>query len=175
MKNHLSCLAALAATMLTSAAAAEVKSVSPGHFEVESKAVVAAPPAETYEMLGRIGSWWNKAHSYSGDAANMTLELRAGGCFCEKIPKDGSTIEHMRIVYAQPGQMLRAQGGLGPLQAEAVTGTLTWSLEAVPNGTQITQNYVVSGHVRGGMASLASPVDQVLAEQLSGLQKRLAR
>jgi uncharacterized protein YndB with AHSA1/START domain len=175
MRIHLSCVTVLALAALAPTARAEVKSISPGHFEVESKAVVAAPPVKVYEMLGRIGEWWNKDHSYSGDAANMSLELEAGGCFCEKVPKDGATIEHMRIVYAQPGTMLRAQGGLGPLQAEAVSGTLTWSMRAVPGGTEITQNYIVSGHVRGGMAALAAPVDGVMAEQLSGLQKRLAR
>lgn len=170
MRYSLMILAVLAAP-----AAAGVKSVSPSHFEVESKAVVAAAPAEVYAMLGRPDEWWSSQHSYSGDAANMSLELKGGGCFCEVMPEGGGTIEHMRIVYARPGAALRAQGGLGPLQAEAVAATLTWSLKAVEGGTEVTQTYLVSGHVRSGMEALAPLVDRVLAEQLSGLQKRLAR
>src|SRR5688572_11726646 len=94
--------AAAAAVMLLAAAApaaAEVKSATAGGFEVEARAIVAATPAETYRMLGRIGEWWNDGHTYSGKAANMSLKLEAGGCFCETIPADGGTIEHMRVVY----------------------------------------------------------------------------
>jgi uncharacterized protein YndB with AHSA1/START domain len=157
------------------AAAAEVKSAAAGGFEVEAKAVVAASPAETFAMLGRPAEWWNKEHTYSGDPRNMSLELRAGGCFCERIPKGGGTVEHGRIVYARPGTALRLQGALGPLQAEGATGSLTWSLKAVPGGTEVIQTYVVGGYVRGGVDTLAPIVDRVLGEQLEGLKRRLAR
>jgi hypothetical protein len=166
--------AAMAASAtLASSAEAEVKSVSATHFEVESKVVAAGTPSQAYEMLGRIGEWWNKDHSYSKNAANLSLALKAGGCFCETLA-DGGTVEHLRIIFARPGSMLRATGGLGPLQGEAVTGTLTWSLKAVAGGTEITQTYIVSGHLRSGMVEMAPAVDGMLAEQLSGLQKRLA-
>jgi hypothetical protein len=79
----------------------------------------------------------------------------------------------MRVVQARPGKLLRLQGGLGPLQGEAVIGTLTFSLKAVPGGTEITQNYIVGGFIRHGADKLAGPVDQVLAEQLSGLARLL--
>ena len=59
-------------------------------------------------------------------------ELKAGGCLCEKIPAEGGSVEHLRIVFARPGRLLRAQGGLGPLQGEAVVGTLTWSSQDCP-------------------------------------------
>jgi uncharacterized protein YndB with AHSA1/START domain len=166
---------ALAALVLASApAAAEVKSATAAGFEVEARAIVAATPAETYRMLGRIGEWWNDGHTYSGKAANMSLQLKAGGCFCETIPADGGTIEHARVIHARPGDTLRLQGGLGPLQAEAAIGTLTWSLKAVPGGTELVQTYVAGGYIRGGADTLAPIVDQVLAEQLAGLQRRLA-
>lgn len=154
---------------------AEVRSASTGGFEVEARATVAATPAQTYAILGRVGEWWNDGHSYSGKASNMRLELRAGGCFCERVPADGGTIEHGRIIYARPGETLRLQGALGPLQPEAVIGTLTWSLRAVPGGTEVVQTYVASGYVRGGADKLAPIVDKVMAEQLSGLKQRFAR
>ena len=65
------------------------------------------------------------------------------------------------------------QGGLGPLQTEAATGTLTWSLKAADGGTEITQTYVVGGHVRGGADKMAGIVDTVLAEQLTRLAGHL--
>jgi uncharacterized protein YndB with AHSA1/START domain len=156
---------------LAAPAAAEVKSAAAGAFEVEFTLIVAATPEETYAMLGRVEEWWNKDHTYSGDARNLKLELRAGGCFCEKL-SGGGGVEHMRVVYAEPGKRLRLSGGLGPLQAEAVAGVLTWTLEAAPGGTKVTQNYAVAGNMRMGGDKLAAPVDMVLRQQLEGLQRR---
>ncbi len=165
----------LIALILASPSYAEVQSSGPHGFALETTLVVPAAPAETYAALGRIGEWGNPGHSYSGDAANMTLELRAGGCFCETIPADGATVEHMRVVYARPGRALRLHGGLGPLQAEGVAGALTWELKPVPGGTEVTQTYVVGGHIRGGAEAYAAPVDHVLSEQLSRLRDYLGR
>jgi uncharacterized protein YndB with AHSA1/START domain len=162
--------AALAAA--ASPAGAEVKSSSAAGFHVETAVTVAAPPAEAFAAIGRIAEWWNPQHSYSGKAGNLRLQLRAGGCFCEVLDGGGS-VEHLRVVQAQPGKLLRLQGGLGPLQAQAVAGTLTYTLQAVTGGTRITQTYVVGGYLEGGADKLASPVDQVLAEQLQRLQRRL--
>lgn len=155
--------------LLAAPASAEVTSSSPIHFDIESHVTVAATPARTYEALGRIGAWWDPVHSYSHDAANMRLELWAGGCFCETLP-DGGTIEHMHVVQVLPGRAIRMTGALGPLQAEALTGTLTWSLRAVPGGTEISSVYLVSGHVRGDTGSYAAPVDAVLRAQLERLR-----
>ena len=168
--RHLVLIAAAAA----SPAAAEVKSAAPAGFAVESKAVVAAAPAEAYAQIVRIDEWWDAAHSYSGNAANLSLQARPGGCFCERLA-DGGGVEHMRVVSARPGVELRLQGGLGPLQAEAVTGSLSWSLKPAGGGTEIVQRYVVGGYVEGGADRIAPAVDQVLAGQLMRLQQKLAR
>ena len=154
------------------AADAEVKSSSPIGFEIENRRTVAAPPAAAYAALGRIRAWWNKDHTYSRDAANLSLGLEAGDCFCERLA-DGGTIEHMRVVYARPGETLRLQGALGPLQAEAAVGTLTFAFKAGERGTEITQSYMVGGFIRGGADKFAPVVDKVLAEQLDGLVRHL--
>ncbi len=163
---------AIVLLMAASPVAAEVKSSSPAGFEVQSKVTVAASPARAYAALARIDDWWNPEHTYSGKAANLSLDPRAGGCFCEKLD-GGGTIEHLRVVYAQPGQILRLQGGLGPLQAQAATGTLTWALKPVSNGVEIRQTYAVGGYIPGGADKLAPIVDKVLAEQLRRLQQKL--
>jgi uncharacterized protein YndB with AHSA1/START domain len=165
----------IAALGLAAPASSAVRSASPQGFALESKVVVAATPEASYAMLAKPADWWNPQHSYSGDSANLQLDARAGGCFCERLPKTAGGVEHMRVVLAWPVRLLRLQGGLGPLQAEGVTGSLTWTLKAVPGGTEITQTYIVGGYVGGGAEKLAPLVDQVMAEQLGRLQARLAR
>lgn len=168
-------LAAWALMLLPAAApaAAEVKSSAAGGFEVQSKALVAASPADAYAALVKIGDWWDPAHSYSGKPANLTLNARVGGCFCEKLD-GGGTVEHLRVVQARPGVLLRLQGGLGPLQAQAVVGTMSWTFKASERGTEISQTYVVGGYVSGGAEKLAPLVDKMLADQLARLQQRLS-
>jgi uncharacterized protein YndB with AHSA1/START domain len=159
-----------AALFLTTPTYAEVKSATDAGFEVSRTMTINATPAQLYRALGQPSRWWSKAHTYSGDARNLSMALTAGGCFCERIPHDGGTVLHARIVFTQPGKQLRLQGSLGPLQSEGVTGTLTWSLKPVSGGTEVTQNYIVGGYIRGGAKNFAAPVDQVLGEQLSGLK-----
>lgn len=152
-------------------ALADVKSSTPAGFEIRASANVAATPAEAYAMLGRIGDWWNPSHSYSGKAENLRLGLKAGDCFCESLG-DGGTVEHMRVVQARPGRLLRLQGGLGPLQAEGVSGTLTWELKQVAGGTEVTQTYVVGGYIRAGAERFAGAVDKVMTEQFQRFAAR---
>lgn len=159
-------LALLALAATAGPAGAEVRSAAPSGFEIVSKVIVPAAPAEAYARLGRIGEWWSPEHTYSGKAGNLKLEPRAGGCFCETMD-GGGWIEHLRVVYAQPGRTLRLQGGLGPLQAEAAAGTLTWELKPAAGGTEVTQSYVVGGYIRGGADKLAPIVDKVMGEALS--------
>lgn len=166
---------ALVLLATASPAVADVKPATPIGFEAEAKAVVKASPAKTYAALTRIGEWWDSEHTYSGDASNMTLVAKAGGCFCETIPDGGGTIEHGRVIYARPSQTLRLQGSLGPLQSEAATGTLTWQLKPVDGGTEITQSYVVGGYIRGSAAKLAPIIDQVMGQQLARLAEYLGK
>jgi hypothetical protein len=162
---------AAAFALLAAPAGAAVKSAAPGGFEVENRVAVAAPPAAVYAEIGRIGDWWDSAHTYSGDAHNMTLDLRAGGCFCERLPAGGG-VEHMRVVYAAPASALRLVGGLGPLQGEGVSGVLTFSLKPATGGTEVRLDYIVGGYLRGGGETMAPAVDQVLGAQLERLRLR---
>jgi uncharacterized protein YndB with AHSA1/START domain len=150
-------------------AAAEVKSVTPNGFEVATMATIAAPADRVYAALGEVGHWWSPSHTFSHDAANLSMELHAGGCFCERL-KDGGSVQHLQVVYAAPGQGLRLRGALGPLQTEGVDGTLSWTLKPGEDGTTVIWSYVVGGYIRGGMEQWASRVDRVLDEQLQRLK-----
>lgn len=151
-------------------AAAEVVAVTPGSFEISQSVTIDKPVPQVWEMLRNPQKWWDKNHTYSGDSANLYLDSQATGCFCEKLPAGGS-VEHGRIVHLRPRQLMRLSAALGPLQAEAVTGTLTWTLAAEGEGaTRITMSYVVGGHIRGGAEVLAPKVDEVMAVQMLGLK-----
>ncbi|WP_375195172.1 SRPBCC family protein [Sphingobium sp.] len=143
-------------------------------FAVENSVDVAADAGTVYRLLGQPRRWWNGEHSYSGDAANLSLKPVAGGCFCETVPgRSGraGSIEHARVIHAAPDRQLRLSGALGPLQAEAVTGTLTFDIAPVEKGARVVMSYVVGGYIRMGGAKIAPVVDKVLAEQLAGLKR----
>jgi uncharacterized protein YndB with AHSA1/START domain len=150
-------------------ALADVKSVTSNGFEGASAATITAPPDRVYAALGEVGRWWSPSHTFSRDAANLSIELRAGGCFCEKL-KNGGSVAHLTVVYAAPGVGLRLRGALGPLQAEGVDGALSWTLKPVQGGTAVALNYVVGGYIRGGIEQWAPRVDRVLDEQLHNLK-----
>ena len=150
-------------------AAAEVKSIAPSGFEVASTTTVSAPADKVYAALGEVARWWDPAHTFSRDAANLSIELRAGGCFCERL-RNGGSVQHMQVVYAAPGAGLRLRGALGPLQAEGVDGALSWTLKPADDVTSIALSYVLGGYIRGGMDQWAPKVDHVLDEQLQRLK-----
>lgn len=160
---------ALAVIGPVSASAAVLKATSYG-FALESSGTIAAPPAQVFAAIGHVGRWWDPAHSYSRNAANLTMDVRAGGCWCEKVPPDGE-VEHMRIVTVRPGKQLVARGGLGPLQGEGVDAALTWGLKAEGSGTQLVQTYVVGGFARPGLEVLALAVDGVMSNAFLRLKR----
>jgi len=164
-------LHAIAAALMLVArgVSAEVADAGPGGFLVKHEVTVNAAPDAVYKALIDIGSWWNPSHSYSGNAANLSIDARPGGCFCEKLPNGGG-VEHMRIVFVAPGQMLRMSGALGPLQTSGLAGGMTWKLTAGPPATKLELTYSVGGYMQGGADKMAGPVDGVLAEQLRRLK-----
>ena len=151
----------------TLAAAAEVTA---NGFLVRHERVIAAPPARVYEALvGQIGFWWNPQHTYTGDSKNLSIDPRAGGCFCERLPNGG--VEHMRVVALKTNEMLRLIGSLGPLQASGVTGSMTWLISPAEKGSTLTLTYSVGGFIAGGFEGVAPAVDRVIGEQVDRLKR----
>ena len=146
-------------------AAADVVDRSASGFTLNSVVRVAAPSETVYRHLINLGAWWGKDHTYTGDSANMSLEARAGGCWCEKLPNGGG-VEHGRVTNLAPGTLVRLSAALGPLQELGVTGSLTWQLAKSGQETTVTMTYAVGGYVPGGLEKLAPLVDQVMTQQL---------
>ncbi|MDK2761170.1 MAG: hypothetical protein KYX64_07400 [Sphingopyxis sp.] len=164
------------AVFLASAASAKVVDQGDTGFTVAHTAQVAATPADVWKMLRMPQNWWSKDHSWSGDAANFWLDSQAGGCFCEKLPgPDGApgSVQHARILFARPHQMLRLSGAFGPLQGEALTGTLTIQIKETPTGSALRFDYVVGGYMRFKVGEIAPAVDKVIGDQLRGLAQAL--
>ena len=140
-------------------------------FSLKHEVVIHAPPSEVYGSLTRqVDGWWNPQHTYSGDSKNLSIDARPGGCFCEALPSGGG-VEHLRVVHVVPDEMLRLSGGLGPLQASGVAGSLSWPLtDSGAGSTAVEVAYVVGGFFEGGFEGLAPAVSTVIAEQLQRLK-----
>lgn len=171
--------AMLAALSLSSAATrAEVVAQSDAGFVVKHSAEVAADPMAVWKVLVVPSKWWSSDHTWSKDAANLYIDAQATGCFCEKLPKPADapaeqrmgSVEHMHVIFADPQRgVLRMTGALGPLQGEALHGTLTFQLTRTETGTRIEVEYVVGGYMRFKGEEIAPAVDAVLGEQISRL------
>ncbi len=152
--------------------AAAIKDLEASGFANEVKLHIAAPPAKVYSLIGQPAMWWSSDHTYSGSAANLSMEEKAGGCFCEKLPNGGS-VEHLIVVHAEPGKLLRLRGALGPFQAYSVETVMTWKLVQSGDGSDVTVTFLVGGYMKGRMADIAKVADGVLSLN-SERQKRFA-
>lgn len=157
---------------------AEVIAQSDAGFVVKLSADTTAAPADAWRMLVAPAKWWSSDHTWSHDADNLYLDAQASGCFCEKLPKPADapagqrigSVEHMHVIFADPQRgMLRLRGSLGPLQGEALTGTMTITLIKTETGTRIELEYVVDGYMRMKGEEIAPAVNAMLSQQLASL------
>lgn len=167
MTRNLPLAFALTTAFLFAASAnAKVTSQSASGFVLAHEADVAIDPKAAYEAFVNIGAWWSDGHSFSGAAKNISIEPKAGGCWCEALPNGGS-VQHMTVVHANPGAMLVFRGGLGPLQFMGVAGAMTIKFQAQEKGTHVSVVYAVGGYDPDGFKTMAKAVDGVLGEQIA--------
>lgn len=159
-------LALGAALTFTGVAAARVTDQTAGGFTVVHEGDISITPDFAYRRFLSIGSWWSDGHTFSGKAANMTINEQPGGCWCETLP-DGGFVKHLEVAYAAPGQMLVMRGGLGPLLFMGASGTMTVKFEPKDEGTHVTLSYTVGGYDPAGWGDLSAAVDRVLGEQVA--------
>jgi len=163
-------LAAVVFLLAPNWAAAEVADTSANGFTVKVTINVQASPDDVYRKLVRnVGDWWDSSHTFSGDSHNLTIEEKAAGCFCEKLPGGGG-VRHMEVAYLAPGKQLVLSGALGPLQSLAATGSMTIRFSPPDKGTKLEVVYTVVGYLPAGMNTWAAPVDSVLMLQFTRLK-----
>jgi uncharacterized protein YndB with AHSA1/START domain len=154
------------AALLPGLAGAEIRQASPDGVIFEHRFELSAAPADAWAVLVHPERYWPNDHTWSGNAANMSLKPEAGGCFCEQW--DGGSAEHGRVVMAMPGKLLRFRGSLGPFQEMAVTGIMTVTLAATATGTTAVVTYRISGDASHRLDAFASVVDGVVRQQFAG-------
>jgi uncharacterized protein YndB with AHSA1/START domain len=163
-------LAAAALLALQAGAArAETSDVSASGFTVTHAFVIEGEPQQVWQAFTQPAKWWSSQHTWSGQASNLTLDVQAGGCWCERWA-EGASVMHGRVLMAQPGSMLRLQAWLGPLQELPVDGVLTFGTARRDGATRLRVTYRVAGAPAAALDKLAPAVDAVLGEQVRRLK-----
>jgi hypothetical protein len=164
--------ATIACLLIASPAAAEVVHIGPSGFELKQVVHIKASAQATYAALIQPSHWWNSDHTFSGSAANLTIDPHAGGCFCEALP-NGGQVRHETVVMAAPGEALMMRGALGPFMGRGVDGALAFHITAAGDGVDLTMTNDLGGYMSEGFADWAPRADAMLADQLSRLKRYL--
>jgi uncharacterized protein YndB with AHSA1/START domain len=162
----------IVACVLTGAHAAvraEPSDVSASGFTLTHAMVVDAEPQQVWQAFTQLPKWWSSAHTWSGQASNLSLDATAGGCWCERWA-GGASAAHGRVLLVVPGSALRLHAWLGPLQEMPVAGVLTFGTARRDGATRLRVTYRVAGAPEAGLDKLASAVDAVLGEQVRRLK-----
>lgn len=164
-------LGAAAALGHVSAAKADVIGAAPDGFALRFEASSTLDRDALWARALSISQWWSGAHTYSGDAANLSLDPVPGGCWCERW--DGGAVEHGRVIALLDGALLRVEAPFGPLQGMGVTAILSLTFRDVEDeaegGTLVSVDFVASGSSAAGLDGLAPAVDRVVGEQVARL------
>lgn len=165
-------LAAAAVAILLAAAGptrAEVRDATASGFTVVNAIRVPVEPTRAWKALvDDVDRWWPADHTWWGADAVLSIEARAGGCFCERHGERQAL--HMLVTMVDPGTLLRLTGGLGPLQGMGLTGALEFRLAPADGGaTTVTMHYRAGGYAPDDLSKLAPVVDRVQALQIGGL------
>ena len=154
--------------LATPGAHAVVKDATASGFTLENSQVVPVDADTAWRALvNDVGKWWPEDHTWWGNAADLSIDATAGGCFCER--HGAQQAQHMTVTFVDPGQTLRMIGGLGPLQGMGLHGALEFRLAKVEGGTKITLWYRAGGYTPDDLSKFVAMVDQVQGQQLGGL------
>jgi hypothetical protein len=151
-------------------ASADVIDSAANGFTVKIAVETSATASRAYAAIVNVAGWWDPEHSWSGKATNLSLDATAGGCFCERLANGGS-VRHLTVVYADPNTLLRLNGGLGPMQDMAVTGSLTFVVTETMGKAKITLTYKAGGYLPGGLDAMAKPSDGMLTGAMQRLKQ----
>lgn len=151
-------IALTSAVLLTaSSSRAEVVSRSENAFTLTFTGSTALGPAGLPAAMADVSQWWDPEHSYTGDAANLSLDLTPGGCWCEAMP-DGTAFDHGRTVSVVFGEM-RFHAPFGPLRSVATRADLIVTYTVADRRVTPTWTFIVEGP---GVGAMADPVDGVM-------------
>jgi len=141
-------------------------------FEINIESTVKKDHKSVYQQFLNVGEWWSADHTYFGQSKNLSIEAKAGGCFCEV--SGTKEVLHMTVSFVDPGKEIRMIGGLGPLQMLGIHGGMSWQFIPVnDNETKIIHHYQVVGFKKDGFEKLAPIVNKVQTLQVSSLVEKI--
>lgn len=143
---------------------AEIVSASDGHSVLRHEATDTRSPDELWARLIDPASWWHPDHSCSGDAANLSLDLEAGGLWLESWP--GGSVAHGEVLLVEHGRVLRMSAPFGPLQGAGAHTIWTITISADDDGLRVVFDEVSTGPPGAGLDELAVAVDFVKSEAI---------
>ncbi len=157
-----------AAVLAPGMASADIVSSSPSHYELSLQMRSSLSPEEMWARLIQPAEWWSPNHTYSGDAANLSLDPRAGGLWREDWT--GGSVTHGDVLLVIEGEQLRLNAPFGPLQGMGVN--VVWTItvgEGPAGGSVVTFDEVATGGPASRLDEIAPAVDAVKAEALQRL------
>ena len=141
------------------------------YFAIKINQALAVSAEELNAQILQIDEWWNPDHTYTGDSNNLYIDLEKE-CFCERLPY-GGYVNHLSLVYYQPGVLFRFVGGLGPLQSIPMNGVLELRIKPVSETQSLLEVSYLVGSNSPGLKNWAGPVNRVISEQISRLAKQV--
>ncbi|MGF1543841.1 MAG: SRPBCC domain-containing protein [Parvularculaceae bacterium] len=157
--------AATIAVGLTSAAGAEVLGGVRSYYKIRHEATSELAPDAMWARLVEPAEWWSDDHTYSGDADNLSLDLRAGGLWLEKW--DGGSVAHGEVLYVKEGEVLRLSAPFGPLQGMAVNTVWTITVSPEGEGSKVVFEEIANGGPASNLQKIVTDVDKVKGEAIA--------
>lgn len=159
MIHRLAALLGATFILLAAPASAEVVSRSENGFVLRFEMQSDASPEQMIAAVRALPEWWDPAHTYTGDADNLSLAFEPGGCWCEA-RADGTTFRHAEVVEIAPNRVTM-NAPLGPLHGRATRADLAWTIGGHTPGDTIALQFTVEGP---GLGPMADPVHTVMSQ-----------
>lgn len=153
--------------LLPFTAAAEVVSSSASHYVLRHEASTALSADALWDRLVQPATWWHPDHTYSGDAENLSLDLKPGGLWLETW--DGGAVAHGEVLLVQDGNVLRLNAPFGPLQGVGAHTIWTITIEATDTGAVVRFDETATAPPTAKLDELAPAVDYVKTEAIRRL------
>jgi len=147
---------AVAILFIAAPAHAEIVSRSADGFTLTYSTTAQIDPGDIPRALQALPDWWDSAHTYSGDASNLSLDLTPGGCWCERLT-DNPAFDHARTVSVTDARIV-FDAPFGPLRGKATQADLTVTWPGANGGRAPTWTFVVQGPGLGAMADVVDGV-----------------
>lgn len=153
-------------TLITAAAlllvappvSAEVIARTADSFTLRYQSAVETAPGDIVSAMTRVDAWWDGAHSYSGDANNLSIDMTPGGCWCERLA-NGTDFRHATVLGVEPDR-LAFNAPFGPLNGKTTRADFTVAWPGETGHRTVTWIMIVEGP---GLGAYADAVDSVMA------------